>query len=298
MSSYLQKQQDAFKSSVVSVAPKINSKRTLAAPTLDSAPSPAPSNASTGSKHESKDAKRKRESTNVVYSQPAATGYGENTFTMVNYVIEYLQRKDVQRTLEEVLGFLNLHHQDEQTRRSMATILKKHPSVQFSPDPQSYAWDAGTYAHRPKIPVRNKKQLIAYLQTRTDAQGISVKDLKDGWPDCTDVINELERENKILVTRTKKDEIPKMVWGNDPSLVHKVDYEFARMWHQTELPTVDDLVRKLQDAGQKPASEDPSKRIKAAPKAKEKKKRAPRKGGKTTNTHMAHLLKDFSHMKR
>ena len=81
-------------------------------------------------------------------------------------------------------------------------------------------------------------------------------------------------------------------------MVHRVDNEFSLMWQRTELPGPDDLVRKLIDAGQKPASEDPSKRIKAPAKPKEKKKRPPRKGGRTTNTHMEHLLRDYDYLKR
>ena len=299
MSSYLDKQQEAFKSNVISAAPKVSNKRTLAAPPA-SAPSPAPSNASNTSRNESKDAKRKREPQNVVYSQPAATGYGTEAFTQVTYVIDFLKKKDEPKSFQDVLGYLSQVHVEEKKKKLIAAILKQHDRVRWVPDPQltTQTWDSGTFMHRPIINVRAKKDLIAYLQNKPDAQGVSVRDLKDGWPECEDAIDELEREHQILVTRTKKDNHARMVWSNDPTLVHKIDDEFQLMWHKTELPSVDDLVRKLQDAGQKPASEDPSKRVKAPPKPKEKKKKAPRKGGRTTNTHMEHLLKDYSHLKR
>ena len=297
MSSYLEKQQEAFRTNVISAAPKVSNKRTLAAPPA-SAPSPAPSNASNTSKNENKDVKRKRETQNVVYSQPAATGYGTEAFTQVTYVIDFLKKKDEAKSFREILEYLSQVHVEESKKRLIISILKKHDRVRWIPDSQSKAWDSGTFMHRPVINVRTKKDLIAYLQTKPDAQGLSVKDLKDGWPDCEDAINELEAEHKILVTRTKKDNHARMVWSNDPSLVHRIDSEFHTLWRQTELPSVDDLVRKLQDAGQKPASEDPSKRVKPPPKPKEKKKKAPRKGGRTTNTHMEHLLKDYSHLKR
>ncbi|CZR57121.1 related to transcription initiation factor IIE, beta subunit [Phialocephala subalpina] len=301
MASYLAKQQAAFKSDAMSAAPKVATKqRSLAPPAPESAPSPAPSNASNASKSEGKDMKRKREPQNVVYSQPAATGYGTEAFTQVTYVIEFLKKKNEPKTFREILEYLSQVNADDRTKVLIARILRQHERVHHTPDPnlkvQSY--DSGLFEHKPIINVRSKKDLIAYLQAKVDAQGVSVKDLKDGWPDCEDAIDELEKEHKILVTRTKKDNHARMVWGNDPTLHHEVDFEFQDMWHKTELPSVDELVRKLQDAGQKPASEDPSKRIKAAPKPKEKKKRAPRRGGKTTNTHMAHLLKDFSHLKR
>lgn len=300
MSSYLDKAQEAFKSNVVSASSKVSNKRTLAAPTPVSAPSPAPSNASNASRNDGKDTKRKREPENVVYSQPANSGFGAEALTQITYAIEFLKKKDEPKTFQEIMEYLSHMHAGLEYKQTMAKILKRHPSVRYVADPniKIQKWDSGTYVHRPKINVRSKLDLIGYLQKRADAQGVSVKDLKDGWPDCEKPIDELEAEHKILVTRTKKDNHARMVWANDPSLVHPVDPEFQVMWHKTELPSVDDLVRKLIDAGQKPTSEDPSKRVKAAPKPKEKKKKAPRKGGRTTNTHMEHLLKDYSHLKR
>lgn len=296
MSSYLEKQQAAFKNNVVSASSKIQ-KRNLEPPPV-SAPSPAPSNASNTSKSENKDGKRKREPQKETYSQPAATGYGVEAFTQVTYVIEFLKKKDEAKTFQEILEYLSQVHVKEETKKLINQILKKHDRVQWIPDPKSKAWNSGTFKHRPIINVRNKQDLIAYLQSKPDAQGVSVKDLKDGWPDCEDAINDLEKEHKILVTRTKKDNHARMVWGDDPTLFHKIDTDFHVKWRQIELPSVDDLVRKLVEAGQKPASEDPSKRVKAPPKPKEKKRKAPRKGGRTTNTHMEHLLKDYSHLKR
>lgn len=296
MASYLEKQQKAFTTGVTAAASKVSKPRTLAPPPA-SAPSPAPSTGSAVSQTDSKDLKRKRESTSVVFSQPAETGFGENPFTQVQYVIEFLKRKDEAKTFNEITSFLSIGGYSEGFRKKLAAILKKHERVQWTanPDPKKKMWDSGMYKHRPIIGVRTKKDLIAHLQGKPDAQGVSVKDLKDGWPDCEGAIDELEAEHKILVTRTKKDNHARMIWNDDASLHAKVDQEFRIAWQRVELPSVDDTVRKLLEAGQKPASEDPSKRVKAPPKPKEKKKKAPRKGGRTTNTHMQHLLKDYSH---
>ncbi|EPE27764.1 hypothetical protein GLAREA_04555 [Glarea lozoyensis ATCC 20868] len=304
MSSYLEKQQRAFKGNVASAASKVNNTKRPNGLTSkpEAAPSPAPSNASNASKTEKENNKRKRDAAlaasnaSTVYSQPAQTGYGTTAFTQVTYVIDFLKAKDEPKTFEQILAYLNQMKATEDSKRLIAQILRRHERVTWSPDPalKAQSWDSGTFVHRPLINVRSKNQLISYIQAKTDARGIPVKELKDGWPDCEDAINELEAEHKILVTRTKKDNHARMVWGNDPSLVHKVDTEFQVMWNKIELPSVDDIVRKLMDAGQKPASEDPSKRIKAAAKPKEKKKKAPRKGGKVTNSHMAHLLVDYN----
>jgi transcription initiation factor TFIIE subunit beta len=277
MSSYLQKSQEAFKSNVISASSKVSNKRTLAPPPV-SAPSPAPSNASSIGGDTSKDQKRKREPQNVVYSQPEATGYGSDLLTQITYIIEFLKKKNDAKTFQEILQYLSKTNALEREKRVMAGILRKHGSIEWIPDPKAKVqnWDSGTFRHRPKIAVRNKTELLQYLQQKPDARGVSVIDLKDGWPDCEDPIRELEEAHQLLVTRTKKDNHARMVWANDRTLVHKVDDEFNVMWHKTELPAPDDLVRKLIDAGQKPASEDPAKRIKAAVKPKIKQKRPPR----------------------
>jgi len=305
MSSYLEKSKEAFKNSVSSAASKVSNKRTLAALPI-SAPSPALSNSSTtskGEKGDSKELKRKREQ-NVVYSQPADSGFGEDAFTQVTYLIDYLKKKSQQDKDEpipllELLKYIGKNNHAETYKRTIASILRKHGRVEWIPDSnaKTQSWDSGTFRHRPLIRVRNKTDLLAYLQKRPDAQGVSVKDLKDGWVNCEESINELEDEHKVLVTRTKKDNHARMVWANDPSLVHPVDDEFKIMWHKTELPGPDELVRKLLDAGQKTASEDPAKRVKLGVKQKEKKRKASKRAGRTTNKHMEHLLKDYSSKK-
>ena len=300
MSSYLEKSRDAFKSNVMSASSKVANKRTLHEPV--SAPSPAPSNTSTTSKKDEKDSKRKREAPaaqNVVYSQPQDSGYGVNSLTQVTYIVDYLKAKDTAKSFQEILEYLSQVHVPEDKKKTLAAILRKHDRVQWIPDENAkeYTWYSGKFKHRPIIDVRNKTQLIAYLQKKADAQGVQVKDLKDGWPACETAIDELEAEHKILVTRTKKDNHARMVWANDPSLVHHVDDECRIMWEQIKLPDTDEVVTKLLEAGQKPASEDPSKRVKPEAKPKAKKKRAPRAGSKVTNLHMQHLLKDYSHTK-
>jgi transcription initiation factor TFIIE subunit beta len=295
MSSYLDKSQEAFQKAAATAAASLSNKRTLAPP--PSAPSPAPSNAS--SKGDNKEQKRKREIQQpVVYSQPANSGYGEDLRTQITYTIEFLKKKDEPKSLLEILKYLGKVNVAESEKRKMAGIMRRHTSIEFIHDVRSKThWDAGTFKHQPKINVRSKTDLLSYLQRKPDARGVSVADLKDGWPNCEDPITELEEAHEVLVTRTKKDNHARWVWLNDKSLVHSVDSEFNILWHKVELPNPDDLVRKLLDAGQKPASEDPSKRVKVAP-VKKGRKKAVRKGGRTTNTHMEHLLRDYDHLKR
>lgn len=89
--------------------------------------------------------------------------------------------------------------------------------------------------------------------------------------------------------------MPRMVWADDPSLISKFDPEFRRIWEQTKLPDEAVLMTELMKAGIAPTNKK-GVVAKPKPKAEPKKKRA-RKTGKTTNTHMTGILRDYSHLK-
>ncbi|KAK4185548.1 transcription initiation factor IIE subunit beta [Podospora australis] len=305
MSSRFERENAAFAASMAAAASKLSgagpgpvNKRTLAPP------SPSPSVGSTTSAQAIGTPRRDRVDTpagNIVYSQPAITGMGDSIITQISFAVSWLRTKPDPQPYSAVLGYLSILGKPESEQEFFVEQMRRNPQIQWIPDPNvsEQTWKSGTYVHRPTIPgVKNKTQLLAHLQKKTDASGVSVKDLKDGWPDCEASITELEHEHKILVTRAKKDGAAKMVWLDDASLFHEVDPTLKVMWSRVELPSLETIATRLMAAGQKPASEDP--RIKAAnaPKVEKKKKRAQRKTGKSTNTHMEHLLKDYSHMKR
>ncbi|KAI0539092.1 hypothetical protein GGR58DRAFT_512615 [Xylaria digitata] len=236
-----------------------------------------------------------------------ATDFGTHMMTQLTYVVDFLKAKRAPKTLQEVLDHLTLHNLPEQQQRIFVNLMHKHSRIDHIPAPktaksaageQHPAWRTGKYQFKAKIPgVHSKITLLEHLQHKTDASSLSVKDLKDGWPDCDQAITELENEHKILVVRTKKDNHAKFVWLDDPRLSHAVDPEFLNMWHRIELPSADDMVRKLLALGQKPASEAPQNNMKAPTKAA-KKRKTTRPPKHQSNAHMAHLLKDYSHMKR
>jgi len=307
MSSSFERQQAAFASSMAGAASKLggSTKRALAPP------SPSPSIGSTTSaaaggpgtpRKDRYDTPSASSSHPIVYSQPSSTGTGTMDISQMTYAITWLREKKLEpRTYLDILGFLGKLKEPESVQEAFVEQMRKNPSIQWIPDPNlsEQTWRTGTYIHRPTIPnVRTKTQLLAHLQKKTDASGVSVKDLKDGWPDCDRAIKELEEEHKLLVVRQKKDGAAKMVWPDDPSLFHEVDPELKLMWAKVELPPLDAIVQRLLAAQQKPASEDPRIKLLNQPKVEKKKKRAQRRTGKATNTHMEHLLKDYSHMKR
>lgn len=227
------------------------------------------------------------------------TGTGESVIAQMAYAVSWLRTKEEPQTYLDVLGYLSGTGRPEHEQEYFVEQMRRHPQIQWNPDPNlsEQTWRSGTYVHRPVIPnVKNKTQLLAYLQKKTDASGVVVKDLKDGWPDCDGALTELEAEHKILVIRAKKDGAARMVWPDDPSLFHPIDPELKVTWAKVEVPSLDTIVQRLKAAQQKPASEDP--RDKVVEKKTEKKRKTQRRAGKSTNTHMEGLLRDFSHLRR
>lgn len=288
--SYLDDQINAFKSNLTSSSARIANKRTVAQPSV-STPSPVPSHATTPSKH---DLKRKRpEASNVVYSQPADTGTGQNIMTQVTYAVEYLKSKGTPQTLPELLSYLSLQYREDSYKQIIRTILQNHEKIEYN---RHGADGEGTFSFRPIHNIRSKEQLLGYLQAQPTAQGLNVRELKDGWPGAIEAINALERQDKLLVTRNRKDDHAKMVWPNDPSLIFHIDEEFQQMWHKVKLPEAGALAEELEAAGLMPTNK--GRVVRKTAKVQERKTKKPRKSGKTTNTHMVGVLRDYSHLKK
>ncbi|PVI05140.1 transcription initiation factor IIE, beta subunit [Periconia macrospinosa] len=259
--------------------------------TTTSAPSPTPSTASTGG------AKRKRpDDGGVVYSQPQETGTGSHIYTQLTYTIDYLKGRAAENserwyTFKDLMDYLNVT--DATTRAQLQNLYRStNPSNRIAYNPTD-----NTYRYRPKYNIRNAAQLKAHFQSQKSALGLSVKDLKDGWVTVHDDLRVMEASNDVLVKRSQKDQTAITVWDNDPSLMNKMDPDFVNEFHKIQIPSnPDDLRNSLLAAGLQPSS---------APRQSEgkktdnkKRKKAVRRGGKQTNTHMASILKDFSHMRK
>jgi transcription initiation factor TFIIE subunit beta len=277
----------AFRQGLASAANNLS--RAPAKGSARASPSPAPSQA-----YSKVDLKRKRPEPNAtVFSQPADTGTGKHIMTQVTYAIDYIKNKATAQRYEDLVSYLSLQNQGSDHVKAVKLVLQRHNKVIY--DPQGFD-GKGSYAYRPKHNIRNGDQLLGYLQAQTTAQGLPVKDLVDGWPDAEDDIRALENEHKLLVIRNKKDDHARMVWPDDPTLNQRIDPEFQSIWHNVRLPDPEALVDELEKSGLLPANK--SQASKKVTKAPEKKAKKTRKSGKTTNTHMVGILRDYSHLKK
>ncbi|XWW98730.1 hypothetical protein V2A60_006732 [Cordyceps javanica] len=300
MSSYLEKQSAAFKGTLASAASKLSNPMSVKAASL-APPSPSPSAASDGATP-TPTAKRKREAHPEVFSQPQLTGYGVDVKSHMKFAVDFLKARGVAKSMKDIIDHLSVRGTSDEHKQELAEGLRGHPRVEWKPDTSlsEQTWRTGMYSYRPVVPgVKDATSLLAFLQRKTDASSLAVRDLKDGWPDCEDTLARLESQHKILVTRTNRENVARHVWLDDASLHHAIQPEFQAMWRRVQVPSVDDMHRKLVSVQLKPTSEDPLKIAAAAGnKPKVQKKRASKRGGKQTNVHMTHLLQDYSNLRR
>ncbi|QPG73451.1 hypothetical protein FOA43_000762 [Brettanomyces nanus] len=144
--------------------------------------------------------------------------------------------------------------------------------------------------------IKTAEDLLKVLENQPTFQGLSVKQLRDGWNGCLSTITQLEKENKIIVHKTKKENAPRHIWLNYEQLEvgDRMDLEFYDLWSKVEVPKADDLVKALVDNGLKPTNVDPeSLRNKKDAPIQQRKQKKPRRG-KITNMHMKGILKDYS----
>ncbi|KAJ8612742.1 hypothetical protein MRB53_037318 [Persea americana] len=231
----LQNQLSAFKGDVSAASSKLSQKRSTTAQShaSSSRPTPIGSPSLANGKSEGK----RRLSADLVEAPGPALMSTTSLMTQVVYAVEYLKSKDSAITFQDITNYLSL---SRERNSALEHILKTHPKIEYD----------GKYRYRPLHGIRSAEMLERYLQKSTTAQGLQVKDLKDGWPGAVESIRGLEEQGSLLVTRNKKDNAPRMVFANDPSLIHPVAVEFQQMWHGMKLPqNAGDLRRELIDFG-------------------------------------------------
>ncbi|EEB05163.1 transcription factor TFIIE beta subunit [Schizosaccharomyces japonicus yFS275] len=228
--------------------------------------------------------KKKRSKTNLVYSQPADSGVGTHYLSQLHYAVEYLKERNEPKTAEEIASYLSTP-----LTPMLLQLLKKNDRILYDARHE-------TFTFKPLHNIRSSAGLLAYLDSLKVHAGMSVKELKDGWPNVAAELEELEKRGEVLLLRTKKDAVPKMVWRNDRSCDCHVDDEFKSVWHEIPIPPTLDLATELGKYGLKPTAVDPSTVKKKTLMHASKQKKPKTRRGKITNTHL-NILRDYSSMK-
>ena len=241
------------------------------------------------------------------FAKPAETARttnhsGSELLTQVWNAVKYLKDKDMKPVaFTNLIDYLSLPNDASSHIPLIKRALIQHDQVTYIGGNESENGKE-SFKYKPKIPATNGEELTAYLARLPTAQGVQVKELKDGWPDCASHLDALEHAGSILVTRNKKDGTPKVVYADSPSYhilnsalqqPQKADTDFIDIWSKTKLPGSEaELRTELERWGLTPSSlvKEP-KKVEA--KRKEK-RRINRKSGKTTNSHMLNILKDYS----
>jgi len=237
----------------------------------------------------------------TIHSQPQPTSAGNEVLSNVNFATKRLKdlwmtggESETEQTFEDITRYLSVQHAEEKHLNVFKSALEGMAEIRYNP---RGANGKGTYSYRPAIPARNAEQLKAYLQSRPEFRGVTLAELTDGWElsDCTNTLESMERKHEILVFRHNGKIIN--VFEDDPTLYTNISDDMKIAWKETVLASnQDDLRIALEKAGLKPTTA-PRQLIQNVQRV-EKKRKAPRTGGRQTNSHISHLLKDYSHMKK
>jgi transcription initiation factor TFIIE subunit beta len=236
--------------------------------------------------------------TSAIHSIPATLtapqAAGLDARTNVLHAIQRLREKSPASipSADLIAYVLPSHLRADPTRTSrFIHFLRHNDKVTYHPSTDSYTF-------RPTYPIFSAADLLSHLSAQPTALGLPVRDLKDGWPDCEPTLTQLEAAHRLLVTRNKKDNHAKMVWADDPTLHVPLDGEYRDLWNAVAVPDKhDDTVRALLNEGFKPAGEVSQTKVVKRGADGANKPRKIRRGAKITNTHMAGVLRDYSHMK-
>ncbi|BGP19851.1 hypothetical protein JCM10213_003160 [Rhodosporidiobolus nylandii] len=221
----------------------------------------------------------------VPSTQPALSGVGRHWQTQLALTVSFLKNLGGPIRLEDLAlrsGVEALLHNAE-----LVQGLQQHERVKYDER-------TGLWAYKPDFILSSKSDLLILLRRASPEGGLAVKKLRESWEGVTKAIEELEKEGRVLVTRTEGkgaaggEGTMKMVFLDDIGLEKDpLDQEFKDLWRSLKTPVGDELAQELQSAGLTASSS------LAPPPTTTKKKAKGRKGPgssnrrfKITNTHL------------
>lgn len=240
--------------------------------------------------------KRPRDSSNTTAAPATALSSnnraGAEIMTHMIYAVEYLKdRFPDGATLPDIVNYLSLPVTLQKHTSYIKRALDSHDRIIFIPKHESSSGKE-MYRYNPIHPVTNSEEMKSYLARLPDALGIQVRDLKDGWPNCVPELEALAAKHEVLLIRQKKDNAPKTVYPDSPAFYVHMDDDFCEFWSKCKLPASEaELRAELEKANLTATSQ--VKEVKKGNMGRREKRKPNRRGGKTTNTHMMGILREY-----
>ncbi|GAA6051416.1 hypothetical protein JCM3770_000508 [Rhodotorula araucariae] len=215
---------------------------------------------------------------------PSLTGAGRHWATQLALAVSYLKQLNHPVRLEDLAlqsGVQALLHNHD-----LVNALAAHEKVRHDPR-------TGLFSYKPDFLLSSKADLVVLLRRHSPQGGLPVKKLRESWAGVQAAIEDLEREGRVLVTRTgkteqaEKDGQMKMVFLDDIGREQDpLDQEFKDLWRSLKTPVGDDLAQELQQAGLIASSGAPPPPIATKKKAGKGRKASSNRRFKITNTHL------------
>ena len=172
---------------------------------------------------------------------------GQEVITQMHYAMQYLKeyKNHEGKTTKELEGYLSL---GGPLPPSLVHILRRNERIRYDSQTDRYSF-------RPVYNVRSAAQLLTFLERQEVPVGLSVKDLKEGWPECLDDLEDLESRGQVLLIRQKKDDKPRTVWRS-LSEGTRFDDEFKVLFNTITIPPRGQLARDAEETEQADESDE------------------------------------------
>ncbi|KAM0750575.1 hypothetical protein T439DRAFT_380464 [Meredithblackwellia eburnea MCA 4105] len=161
----------------------------------------------------------------------------------------------------------------------------------------------GLIRYKPDFLLSSKSDLLTLLQRYAPKGGLQVKTLRESWSGVNVAIEELEKEGKVLVTRSggsrEREGVMKAVFWDEVGERGgvRVGEEFRLLWNGLRTPVDEELANELHAAGLSSSSSTtlPTKPTTGKKGSKQKKPGQNNRKHKITNTHLEEidLSRDF-----
>lgn len=182
-------------------------------------------------------------------------------FTQLPHIIKWLQEdyhkkgSKCGKKFSDIVSYISIPSQYSKTQTLLTNFIQDHPSIQVIAKGVERN-NATLYRYKPKLPITNSNDLLAYLAKGDSPIGLTFADLKDSWlTDCAHDLDLLEAERRIIITRNKK-LVPIMVFLDNPNLYlkslgkedeGKASEDFVKLWHDEKMPDLAKVHEVLKD---------------------------------------------------